>query len=89
MLEITNFRDGAVLTRHHGIETEDYLEIRIEGLANPQAEVTVNGVPAERFDRQFSASVRLTQKINKITAAASDYFGERKLTITVMWDKKS
>ena len=89
MLEITNLRDGAVLTRHHGIETEDYLEIRIEGLADPQAEVTVNGVPAERFDRQFSASVRLTQKINKITAAASDYFGERTLTITVMWDKKS
>ena len=44
MLEITNLRDGAILNRHHGIETENYLEIKIEGLANPQAEVTVKGL---------------------------------------------
>ena len=89
MLEITNLRDGAILNRHHGIETENYLEIKIEGLANPQAEVTVNGAPVVRYDRQFFATVRLTQRINKITAVASDYFGERTLTLTVMWDKKS
>ena len=89
MLEITNFRDGAILNRHNGTETEEYLEIKIEGLANPQAYVTVNGVPAQRRDRQFSASVRLTEKVNKITAVSNDYFGERTLTITVMWDKKS
>ena len=89
MLEITNFRDGAILNRHHGVETEDYLEIRIEGLAAPQAEVTVNGVPAERYDRCFFATVRLTEKINRVTAVASDYFGERSLTLTLMWDKKS
>lgn len=89
MLEITNLRDGAVLNRHNGVETEDYLEIKVEGLADPQAEVTVNGAPAKRCDRQFSAVVRLTERVNKITAAASDYFGERTLTITVLWDKKS
>ncbi|MBR2874138.1 MAG: hypothetical protein IKB99_11630 [Lentisphaeria bacterium] len=89
MLEITNLRDGAILNRHHGIETENYLEIKIEGLAAPQAEVTVNGEAVLRYDRQFFATVRLTQRINKITAVASDYFGERTLTLTVMWDKKS
>lgn len=89
MLEITNLRDGAVLNRHSGIETEEYLEITVEGLANPQAGVTVNGVPATRRDRQFFATLRLTERVNKITAAASDYFGERTLTITVLWDKKS
>ena len=89
MLEITNLRDGAVLNRHSGIETEEYLEITVEGLANPQACVTVNGVPAARRDRQFFATLRLTERVNKITAAASDYFGERTLTITVLWDKKS
>lgn len=89
MLEITNLRDGAILNRHHGIETEESLEIRIEGLADPQAEVTVNGLPAQRKDRLFFATVKLTERINKITAAASDYYGERTLTLTVMWDKKS
>ena len=29
MLEITNLRDGAILNRHHGIETENYLEIAV------------------------------------------------------------
>ena len=53
MLEITNLRDGAVLNRHKGIETEKYLEIQVEGLAEPQAEVTVNGQPVIRRDRQF------------------------------------
>ena len=89
MLEITNLRDGAVLNRHNGIETEEYLEIKVEGLAAPQAKITVNGVPAARRDRQFFAAVRLTERVNKITAASSDYFGERTLTITVLWDKKS
>ena len=89
MLEITNFRDGAILNRHHGVETDDYLEITVQGIADPQAEVTVNGQKTERFDRNFSAKVRLTGKINQIQAAASDYFGERTLTITVLWDRKS
>ena len=89
MLEITNLRDGAVLNRHNGTETKEYLEIKIEGLADPQAAVTVNGVPALRCDRHFSAVVRLTERVNKITAAADDYYGEKSLTITVLWDKNS
>ena len=89
MLEITNLRDGAILSRHHGVETDDYLEITVQGIADPQAEVTVNGRPAERYDRNFTAKVRLTEKINQIQAAASDHFGVRTLTITVMWDRRS
>lgn len=89
MLEITNLRDGAILNRHNGIETDEYLEIKVEGIADSRCEVTVNGIAAERSDRNFSATVRLTERINKITATASDYFGERTLTLTVMWDKKS
>lgn len=89
MLEITNLRDGAILNRHKGTETDDYLEIKVEGLAEPQAEVTVNGKAVIRRDRQFFATLRLTERVNKITATASDRYGERTLTITVMWDKKS
>ena len=69
MLEITNLRDGAVLNRHHGVETEEYLEIKVEGLADSPAQVTVNGMAAVRSDRNFSAAVRLTEKINKIIRA--------------------
>ena len=43
MLEITNLRDGAVLDRNFGTETADYLEIKVQGIADPQAEVKVNG----------------------------------------------
>ncbi len=89
MLEITNLRDGAVLNHHHGVESEDGLEITVEGLASSQAEVTVNGVKAVKADRNFSAKVKLMEKINKITVEASDYFGVRSQVLTVGWDKKS
>ena len=58
MLEITNLRDGAVLNHHHGVETDDFLEIEVTGLAAPQAQITVNGQPAKRSDRNFSAKVK-------------------------------
>ena len=89
MLEITNLRDGAVLDCSCGIETDEYLEITVEGLADAQAEVRVCGQEVKRCDRQFSATVRLTEKINQITVQASDYYGVKTQTITVAWDKKS
>ena len=88
MLEITNLRDGAVLDRNFGTETEDYLEIKVQGIADPQAEVKVNGERACRHDRNFCATVKLTEKINEITVVADSYFGKEALTITVAWDKK-
>ena len=89
MLEITNYRDGAVLDHNHGIETDEYMEIIVEGLAAPQADVRVNGTTARRRDRNFSCPVRLTGKVNTITVESSDYFGVKTQTITVLWDKKS
>ena len=89
MLEITNIRDGAVLDHNDGIETPDYLEITVEGIATSQAEVLVNGRHADRCDRLFTAKVRLTQKVNTITALADDAFGVVTQTITVIWDKQS
>ena len=89
MLEITNLRDGAVLNRNFGIETDDYLEIKVEGIADCQADVRVNGKRACRHDRNFSAAVRLTERINEITVTADSYYGRKSLTLTVVWDKKS
>ncbi len=89
MLEVTNIRNGAILNHTRGIETDQYLEIKVEGIADPQAAVKVNGIEAERADRLFSAPVRLTRKINEITVSADSSFGEQLLRLTVLWDKKS
>ena len=89
MLEITSFRNGEVVNAYCGKESRDGLEIEIRGIASPQSRVTVNGIPAVRNDREFSAKVRLTQKINRITAAAVDKFGELTRTITLVYDRNS
>ena len=89
MLEVTSFRNGAVLNHSHGAETDEFLEIKVEGIADPQAFVTVNGAEARRADRSFSAPVRLTEKINEIVVSADGHFGETILKLTVLWDKKS
>ena len=89
MLEITNLRNGAVLNHNHGVETDDCLEIQIEGIADPQAVVRVNGQLALRRDRLFSAPARLVKKINEITVASRSKFGDFSQTVTVVWDKKS
>lgn len=90
MLEITNIRNGAVLNRNHGRETDQFLEIDLHGLADPQALVKINGIPvSDRDDRRFSGSVRLTKKFNRIKVSADSQFGEISHLLTVVWDKKS
>ena len=89
MLEITSHRNGEVLNHQQGQESADGLTIRLEGIADPQSLVTVNGSPAERRDRLFSAFVRLTEKISRVTVAAHNKFGDFQQSITLVWDKKS
>ncbi len=89
MLEVTNFRDGAVLDRNWGRETEQGLEIEIQGLASSQADVLINGVPAKKCDRNFSGKVVLDKKLNEIVVEADDAFGVRTQKITLAYDKKS
>ncbi len=89
MLEITNIRDGAVLDHNHGVETAAGLEVEVIGMASSQADVIVNGRPATKCDRNFSAKVLLDKKINKICVVADDAYGVRSQTITVAYDKNS
>ena len=89
MLEITNFRDGAVLNHQDGKETAVGLEIDIQGIASSQAEVAINGKPAEKCDRNFCGNVLLDKKLNEITVTADDAFGVRSQTITLAYDKNS
>ena len=89
MLEITNFRDGAVLNHMDGKETEAGLEIELQGVASSQAEVSIDGVPASRCDRNFSGKVLLDKVLNKVTVTADDAFGVRTQTIELAYDRKS
>ncbi|MFA6928988.1 MAG: hypothetical protein WCT05_01580 [Lentisphaeria bacterium] len=89
MLEITSHRNGEILNCHYGQETSEALEIKLEGIADPQSLVTVNGLPVFRRDRYFSAPVQLTEKINLLTVAAHNKFGDFQQRITLVWDKQS
>ena len=55
MLEITNHRQGAILNHNHGVETENSLKVKIEGLSDVGSRVYVNGIQAEMDGRRFSA----------------------------------
>ena len=89
MLQLSNIRSGAVLDYTFGRETDDALEIPIQGLADSRAFVTIDGVPATRMDRQFIGTARLTKRINKVAIRASSQSGEQIQTITLVWDKKA
>ena len=89
MIEITNFRQGAVLNHDHGIETEKSLLVKIEGLSEHGTPVTVNGIPAVMDGRSFTADVELTGKINTVTAATITPYGNFSQELTLVWDKKS
>ena len=89
MLDITNFRQGAVLNHLHGRETDKGLTVQIEGISEYGRPVKVNGVPAEMEGRIFRAEVELTQKFNDVTASVLTPFGTYSQTVTLVWDKKS
>lgn len=87
LLEITNIRSGAVLDFTSGKETADALVIPIDGIADPEANVTVDGIPAERCDKQFHATARLTQRLNTVTVTSSSQYGDLTQKLTLVWDK--
>ena len=89
MIEITNFRQGAILNHHHGVESENALRITVEGLSDHGCPVVVNGVAARMDGRRFFADIDLTEKINVITASTITPFGNYSQEVTLVWDKKS
>ena len=65
MIEITNFRQGAILNHNPGVESDESLRICIEGISDHGCPVTVNGVQAEMDGRRFFAEIDLSEKINE------------------------
>lgn len=89
MLNITNFRQGAVLNHNHGKETDKGLTVQIEGISDYGRPVKVNGIPAEMDGRIFRAEIELTKKFNDVTASVLTPFGTYSQSLTLVWDKKS
>ncbi len=61
MIEITNYRQGAILNHNHGRETEESLLVKIEGLSDMGCPVKINDVPAEMDGRRFTAEIKLQE----------------------------
>jgi hypothetical protein len=80
---------GAVLNRRHGRQTSEGLTVQVRGSAPPQARVTVNGVPAERSGRSFTAPVELRQSETDIVATAEAEGARQEDRVRVVWDRYS
>ena len=89
MIEITNFRQGAILNHNHGIETEKSLKIRIRGISETGRPVKINGTPAIMDGRFFHCDVELTKKFNTVTASVMTPYGTFSQELILLWDKKS
>ena len=89
MVEITNFRQGAILNHNHGVESEKSLKIKVEGISSAGYPVKINDVPAAMVGRYFSADVELTEKFNNVCASVMTPFGIFKQELVLVWDKKS
>ena len=89
MVEITNFRQGAVLNHNHGTESEKALHITIEGISRSGYPVYVNGIKAEMDGQHFTVDIDLTQKINTVCAKTTTPYGTYSQELTLVWDKKS
>ena len=89
MIEISNFRQGAVLNHNHGVECENALRIVIEGISSSGYPVYVNGVKASMDGQRFTADIDLTEKINIVKAQTTTPYGTYAQELTLVWDKKS
>ena len=80
---------GAVLNRHMGDLVPGGLRINVTGEAPEQDTVTVNGQPAQRQGRRFTAAVLLQHKETTITAASDGISGKGQHQVRVIWDRYS
>lgn len=84
-LKITYPRDGDVLTRLDGAETETGITIAVRGTAPSGVPLRVNGVATEAVDNAFSVDVTLCEMHGK-TVAETDHASDE---IVVIWNRGS
>ena len=84
-LEVTFPRDGDVLARHDGKETEESLTVSVRGKAPAGDAVRVNGLRAVVELGDFVCELPLTKRHNKIVVES----GEKREEILVWWNQGS
>ena len=84
-LAITFPRDGDVLTRHDGRETETGITIVVFGVAPEGMAVQVNGLRARRHGREFSCELTLTARHTRIVAETES----GQAVARVLWNRGS
>ena len=89
MFDITFPRQGAILNRHDGIENNTSLKIKVTGVCDMPGTIKINGIPAQRSGKDFSAEIELKEPFNTICAEMEDDFGLLARTVRVLWDKAS
>ena len=89
LLRITSPRNGDILNRHDGLETEDSLLVTVKGSVSGTAEVNVNGVAATVAAGEFTCQVPISKRRNTLCAVAKTPNGEYTDEAVVLWDKKS
>jgi len=89
LLELTNIRSGAIVDNTFGKESADCIEIPICGIADAEALIRIDGVPARRGGKEFRGSVCLRQKVNQVAISYSGQEGEVTQVITLLWDRQA
>ena len=89
MVRITYPFHGAVLNHRHGQAAEGGLRIQVRGEAPLRDRVLVDGQPACRAGREFTADVVLRAAETEITAAADGIGGRSEHRVRVLWDRHS
>ena len=89
MNQITNLRNGSVVSSLNGKEQNGTLFLPVSGVANPGAEVFVNGIRAVREGLTFRAEIPVKEKIAEITMETFNEYGEFSQSLQVIWDKAS
>ena len=89
MNQITSLRNGTVVNKFYGRETEGVLHLPVSGIADEDAFVTVNGVEARRCGVEFQAVVPVKEKFSEITVTAENSLGKSTHSIRVLYDRNS
>ena len=89
MNQITNIRNGSIVSCLNGKEENGVLQLPVSGIANPGAEVFINDIQAKRNGISFFAEIPVTEKFSTVKMQTFNEYGEFTQSLKVVWDKAS
>ena len=89
MNKITSLRTGSVVNRFSGRETEKGLFLPVSGIADEDASVSVNGIPAEVTGGTFTAEIPVKDKFTDVAMTAENNCGRTTHAVRIVYDKAS